>query len=204
MPQLCRNCASLLCQSVRNCAKLGGDELRHLSGCESIRWRWLLMRQASEWKGFMVAIPALFLVGAIGVYAEDYRSEVFQLTGILTNRFVLFVVGYYWLQDRKKYADSVRSEAVTKGLLVPVGLPHSPEFGRFRGSILFLMSVLSLLVGIIFIFVDWVPWGVLLLMQVVIPVYGFFEGVLYRGRIARRRVLHRWTFLQLVGDEQFQ
>ena len=163
----------------------------------------MLMRQASEWKGMLIPFPATLFGGIVPIFlATDWRREGWQLAMMLTNRFGLFVVGYLWFEDRRTRSDGELSAAVT----ATPGLPGGSSASSCLGSVLQVMSLLMLsvlptMVAIMFIFLDWTPRWMLVVIQIVLPISGFYEGVRYRSYIVRRGVRSRWKMLQLVGDE---
>jgi hypothetical protein len=162
------------------------------------------MREASEWRSWLFVFPGTFFLGILGIFLDDeFRSVLFQVGMMLLNRFGLFFVGYFWCEDRRTGTGRDRDDVMAASPRAAIG---SAQLG-FR-SVLKIISILSLtvlptVVAIVFIFIDWTPWWMLLLCQISIPMYGVFEGVLYRSYIVRRGVRSRWKSLQLVSDEQF-
>jgi hypothetical protein len=165
------------------------------------------MREASEWRRWLFVFPGTFFLGFLGIFLADdrFRSVLFQVGTMLMNRWLLFFVGYYWCEERRTRTQRERNASMTHppGLLSESWRPSGLRVLLEVCSLL-LLSVLPTLVAIVFIFLDWTPWWMLLIIQIVIPMYGLSEGVRYRNYLVGRRVLSRWKAMQLVGDEQFR
>jgi len=144
------------------------------------------MRQASEWKHFVTATPALLLLGLVGAFTDGYRSDLFQVTALICNWFVFFLVGYYWTNDRPRH-DHASGRSSRAVVAIGWGMSNvSLVVSTFGATVLILSSG--------------APSWVLASVQLSLPLHGFFHGVLYRVRVVRRGIVHRFSFLRLVGD----